>query len=138
WVIPWAEPSEHRSERVWIDECRQRREESVRMRLMSVVALGIFLSGGVDSSAIAALMKRIAPGPVKSFAVGYREAEYSELAYAAQVSRAIGTEHREVVLEKKDFFYALPKLIWHEDEPIVWPSSVSLYFVSRLAAHEVE
>src|SRR5207237_3041405 len=77
-------------------------------------------------------------GPVKSYAVGYRETEYSELAYAAQVSRAIGTEHREVVIGKDEFFDALPKLIWHEDEPIVWPSSVSLYFVSRLAAEEVK
>src|SRR5439155_5475541 len=51
---------------------------------------------------------------------------------------AIGTEHKEVVVDKKDFFDVLPKLIWHEDEPIVWPSSVSLYFVSKLAAQEVK
>src|SRR5205814_8190207 len=138
WVVPQPAVIERRSGRVWIAECRRRLEETVRMRLMSDVPLGMFLSGGVDSSAIAALMKRVASGPVKSFAVGYREAEYSELAYAAQVSRAIGTEHKEVILERKDFFDALPKLIWHEDEPIVWPSSVSLYFVSRLAAQEVK
>ena len=108
------------------------------MRLMSDVPIGMFLSGGVDSSAIAALMKRMLPGPVKSYAVGYREAEYSELAYAVQVSRAIGTEHREVVIGKSEFFDALPKLIWHEDEPIVWPSSVPLYFVAKLAHERVK
>jgi asparagine synthase (glutamine-hydrolysing) len=138
WDVPQPESAAPRSDQEWIAECRSRLEETVRMRLMSDVPLGMFLSGGVDSSAIAALMKRMVSGPVKSFAVGYREAEYSELAYASHVSRAIGTEHKEVVLEKKDFFDALPKLIWHEDEPIVWPSSVSLYFVSRLAAQEVK
>ena len=104
------------------------------MRLMSDVPLGMFLSGGVDSSAIAALMKRNFDGPVKTFAVGYQEAEFSELSYARHVSQAIGTEHTEVVVGMEDFFNALPSLIWHEDEPITWPSSVSLYFVSKLGA----
>src|SRR5262245_19484296 len=104
------------------------------MRLMSDVPLGMFLSGGVDSSAIAALMKRMVMGPVKTFSVGYREAPYSELGFARQVSHALGTDHHEVTVGMEDFFNALPALIWHEDEPITWPSSVSLAFVSKLAA----
>jgi len=127
-----------RREEDWIAECRQRVEETVRMRLMSDVPLGMFLSGGVDSSVIAALMKRMVPGPVVTFSVGYRESEYSELDYARRVARWIGSEHREVVLGRDDFFNALPRLIWHEDEPITWPSSVSLYFVSRLASKHVK
>jgi asparagine synthase (glutamine-hydrolysing) len=107
------------------------------MQLMSDVPLGMFLSGGVDSSAIAALIQRSAKGPVKTFAVGYREAPYSELSYAAEVARAIGTEHHETVLGRDDFFGALPRLIWHEDEPIAWPSSIALYFVSKLASEHV-
>src|SRR5438046_3191254 len=107
------------------------------MRLMSDVPLGMFLSGGVDSSAIASLMKRNFPGPVKTFAVGYAEAEYSELSYARHMADAIGTDHHEVVIGMEDFFNALPRLVWHEDEPIVWPSSVSLYFVSQLARRHV-
>ena len=79
------------------------------MRLMSDVPLGMFLSGGVDSSAIAALMKRMVTGPVKTFSVGYSEAEYSELSYARKVSRSIGTEHHEVVVGMDDFFNALPR-----------------------------
>ena len=63
---------------------------------------------------------------------------FSELAYARQVAEKIGTEHHEVVIGRDDFFDALPQLIWHEDEPISWPSSVSLYFVSRLAAEQVK
>jgi asparagine synthase (glutamine-hydrolysing) len=135
---PASTTSPSRDDESWIAECRQRLEQTVRMRLMSDVPLGMFLSGGVDSSAIAALMKRMVTGPVKTFSVGYQEAAYSELSYAAQVAKSIGTEHNEVVIGMDDFFGALPRLIWHEDEPIVWPSSVSLYFVSKLAAEQVK
>jgi asparagine synthase (glutamine-hydrolysing) len=75
---------------------------------------------------------------VKTFAVGYNETEYSELSYARQVAQSIGTEHHEVVIGMEDFFNVLPNLIWHEDEPITWPSSISLYFVSKLAAEQVK
>jgi asparagine synthase (glutamine-hydrolysing) len=139
WNVPEppANP-ESRSDQSWIDECRQRLEETVRMRLMSDVPLGMFLSGGVDSSAIAALMKRMTNSPVKTFSVGYQEAEFSELSYARQVAQAIGTDHHEVKVSMADFFGALPKLVWHEDEPITWPSSISLYFVAKLAAQQVK
>ena len=143
WEIPCpvgqaVSPANSRDDQYWIAECRSRLEEAVRTRLMSDVPLGMFLSGGVDSSAIAALMKPMSNGPVKTFAVGYREEAFSELAYARQVARKIGTEHHGVVIGMDDFFNALPQLIWHEDEPIAWPSSVSLYFVSRLASEQVK
>ncbi len=138
WDVPESAAIETKSDEEWIRECRERLEETVRMRLMSDVPLGMFLSGGVDSSAIAALMKRLRSEPVKTFAVGYQEAAYSELAYARQVSQAIGTDHHEIVIGMDDFFNALPRLVWHEDEPISWPSSVSLYFVSRLASEHVK
>jgi asparagine synthase (glutamine-hydrolysing) len=126
------------SEQELIGETRARLEESVRLRLMSDVPLGVFLSGGVDSSAIAALMKQLTGGPVKTFSVGYSEQEFSELRYAAQVAQTIGTEHREMKIGIDDFFNELPRLIWHEDEPITWPSSVSLYFAAKLAGTEVK
>lgn len=135
---PGPEGSQTWSDRLWIAECRSRLEETVRMRLMSDVPLGMFLSGGVDSSAIAAIIRRQATGPVKTFAVGYGEAAYSELEYAQYVAKSIGTEHHEVVVGMEDFFNALPRLVWHEDEPITWPSSVSLYFVSKLASQQVK
>jgi asparagine synthase (glutamine-hydrolysing) len=138
WEVPEPAETAPRSEQEWIDECRQRIEETVRMRLMSDVPLGVFLSGGVDSSAIASLMTRMVNGePVKTFSVGYPEAEHSELGYARQVAERIGTEHREVVVGMEEFFNALPNLVWHEDEPITWPSSVSLHFVSKLAREHV-
>jgi len=138
WELPCPTNYEKRDDRSWIAECRTRLEDAVRTRLMSDVSLGMFLSGGVDSSAIAAIMKPISSGPVKTFAVGYREQAYSELAYARQVASKIGTEHHEIIIGRDDFFSALPRLIWHEDEPISWPSSVSLYCVSRLAAEQVK
>lgn len=138
WDLPRREGLGQRSDLDWIDEVRRRLEESVRLRLMADVPLGTFLSGGVDSSAVTALVQSMAFGRVETFSVGYREGAYSELSYAAQVAERLGTTHREVVVGRDDFFDALPGLIWHEDEPIAWPSSVSLYFVSRLAARHVK
>lgn len=143
WDVPLeaaqgAAPAEARPEAAWIRDVRQGLEETVRLRLMSDVPLGAFLSGGLDSSAITALMGRLSGGQVKTFSVGYQEERYSELSYAAQVAAVLGTDHHQVVIGREEFFDALPALIWHEDEPITWPSSVSLYYVSRLAAQHVK
>ncbi len=137
WDIPAAKPA-RASEADLIHETRRRLEETVQLRLMSDVPLGMFLSGGVDSSAIAAIASRLTGGPIQTFSVGYNEASYSELGYAAQVARTIGASHHEVRIGMDQFFDALPRLIWHEDEPIAWPSSVPLYFVSKLAAGRVK
>ena len=112
-------------------------EESVRLRLMSDVPLGMFLSGGIDSSAIAALMARMIDRPLRTFSVAFEERAFNELEYAREVARAIGAEAHEVVINDRDFFGALPRLVWHEDEPIAHPSSVPLYFVSALARQHV-
>jgi asparagine synthase (glutamine-hydrolysing) len=138
WDAPAQSSEPERDDADWIRETRQRLEKTVRMRLMSDVPLGMFLSGGVDSSAIAALIRRITPGTVKTFSVGYNEEQYSELNFASQVASSIGTEHHEVRVGMESFFNILPQLVWHEDEPIVWPSSVSLYFVSKLASEQVK
>ncbi len=138
WDIPASTPDAGANDDRLAHDLRRRLEESVSLRLMSDVPLGVFLSGGVDSSAIAAMTKRLGGGPVKTFSVGYAEERYSELGRAAQAASAIGTDHYETRLSREDFFEALPRLIWHEDEPIAWPSSVSLYFVSKLAAKHVK
>jgi asparagine synthase (glutamine-hydrolysing) len=113
-------------------------EESVRLRLMSDVPLGMFLSGGLDSSAIAAVMARLIDRPLKTFSVAFRERAFNELRYAREVAGAIRADSHEVVVGERDFFDALPRLIWHEDEPIAHPSSVPLYFVSALARKHVK
>ncbi|PYN26517.1 MAG: asparagine synthase (glutamine-hydrolyzing) [Candidatus Rokuibacteriota bacterium] len=119
-------------------EVRVRLETAVRSHLMSDVPLGLFLSGGLDSSGLAALMARMVKEPIRTFSVGVPDADANELAYARLMARAIGAEHREVVVSAGEFFGALPRLVWHEDEPIAFPSSVPLYFVSRLARDHVK
>lgn len=116
---------------------RELLENAVESHLMSDVPLGVFLSGGLDSSAVAALTTKIRGDQIQTFAVGYGEEEFSELRYAKQVAEHIRSDHHEVRLSRKDFFASLPQLIWHEDEPVVWPSSVSLYYVARLARERV-
>lgn len=111
---------------------------SVRLRLMADVPLGMFLSGGIDSSAIAAVMSGLVHEPIKTFSVAFAEREANELVYARMVADAFRTDHHEIVVSPEEFFAALPQLVWHEDEPIAHPSSVALNFVSRLAARHVK
>lgn len=113
-------------------------QESVRMRLMADVPLGMFLSGGIDSSAVAALMAREINRPIETFSVAFEDRAFSELTYARDAAKAIGANPHEIVIDDKDFFGALPRLVWHEDEPIAHPSSVPLHFVSVLAGQHVK
>src|SRR6185295_18072168 len=113
-------------------------DESIRLRLMSDVPLGVFLSGGIDSSALAALMARQLGRPLQTFSVAFEDRACNELGYAREVASAIGAERHEIVIDEHDFFGALPRLVWHEDEPIAHPSSVPLYFVSTLARSQVK
>ena len=137
----WDVPSGQRDESIRPSEIVPRfgalLEESVRLRLMSDVPLGMFLSGGIDSSAIAALMARMIDRPLQTFSVAFRERAFNELTYSRQVARAIHADAHEIVIDDRDFFDALPKLVWHEDEPIAHTSSVPLYFVSALARRQV-
>lgn len=121
----------------YVSQYREQLEQCVASHLMSDVPLGVFLSGGLDSSAIAALTTKIRKEPIETFSVGYGEEAFSELPYARSVAQHLRSKHHEVHLSRDEFFQTLPRLIWHEDEPVVWPSSVSLYFVARLARERV-
>ena len=105
---------------------------------MADVPLGMFLSGGIDSSAIAAVMSGMVREPIKTFSVAFAEREANELEYARLVAKKFKTAHHEVVVTPEQFFATLPQMVWHEDEPLAHPSSVALYFVSRLAADHVK
>ena len=100
--------------------------------------LGVFLSGGIDSAAVAALMARELDRPVDTFSVAFADRKFSELGYAREAATAIGAVAHEIVIDDRDFFGALPRLIWHEDEPIAHPSSVPLHFVSALAREHIK
>lgn len=112
--------------------------ESVRLRLMSDVPLGMFLSGGIDSSAIAAVMAELVDERIKTFSVGFKEREGNEFEFARQVARKFNTDHHEITITPDEFFAELPRLVWHEDEPLGFEASVPLYFVSKLAAEHVK
>jgi asparagine synthase (glutamine-hydrolysing) len=127
-----------KSDAAVVERFRSLLTESVRLRLMSDVPLGVFLSGGIDSSAVAALMARQVDRPVQAFSVAFKERAYQELEHSRAIARAIGADAHEVVMDDVDFFTALPRLIWHEDEPIAHPSSVPLYFVAALARQHVK
>jgi len=113
-------------------------EEAVRSHLMSDVPLGLFLSGGLDSTGLAVLMARMVQEPIQTFAVGFDDKDANELAFARLAAEAAGSVHREIVLGAGEFFADLPRLVWHEDEPIAFESSVPLHAVSRLASRHVK
>jgi len=126
------------SDRGAIEQWTELFREAVRSHLMADVPLGVFLSGGIDSSAIAAVMSGMARERIKTFSVGFAEREANELEYARMVARGFDTDHYEVIVTPEDFFAAMPRLIWHEDEPLAHLASVPLYFVSELAARHVK
>ena len=137
WDLPLSDDRSHHPETYYTDAYRDLLEQAVGSHLMSDVPLGVFLSGGLDSSAVAALTTKVRRTPVETFSVGYAEQLYSELPHARQVAKHLKSIHHEVLVSSEEFFNALPKLIWHEDEPMVWPSSVALFFVARFAREHV-
>jgi asparagine synthase (glutamine-hydrolysing) len=138
WDLSFAKPAEPLSDGEYVDQFENLFQESVRLRLMADVPLGVFLSGGIDSSAIVAAMSEMVSEPIKTFSVAFEEREANELEYARMIARAFGTDHHEVVVSPQQFFDALPALVYQEDEPIAHPSSVPLYFVSKLASEHVK
>jgi asparagine synthase (glutamine-hydrolysing) len=107
--------------------------EAVRERLMADVPFGVFLSGGVDSSAITALVRQMHGGALRTFSVGYADAPgHDELGPARHVAGLLGTEHREVVIDHDDLMAYVPELIHSQDEPLADWVCVPLYYVSKL------
>ena len=130
------EPDYARSEGQWCDLLREKFDEAVRIRMLSEVPLGAFLSGGVDSSAVVAFMAKSQSAPVKTFSIGFKEEDFSELQYARQIAEQFGTDHHEYVVEP-DAMEMLPKLAWEFDEPFADSSAVPTYYVSKLAREHV-
>jgi len=138
WDLSFEPKHDVFSDAEYIEEWRELFRQSVELRLMADVPLGMFLSGGIDSSAIAAIMSTMVKEPIKTFSVGFQEREANELSYARLVAKKFGTDHHEITITPEQFFDALPNLVWHEDEPIGFVASVPLYFVSKLAQQHVK
>jgi asparagine synthase (glutamine-hydrolysing) len=111
-------------------------EEAVRMRLISDVPLGAFLSGGIDSSVIVALMAKHSAGPVKTYSIGFDHDEFDERPYARAVAERYGTEHHEFVVEP-DAMSVLPSLVWQFGQPFGDSSALPTYYVSALTRQHV-
>ncbi len=121
-----------------VSRLRELLDESVRLRLMADVPLGMFLSGGVDSTIIAARMAKMVERSIATFSVAFKEREANELYYARLAARHAGASQHEITMTTEDFFADLPYMIYHEDEPVAHPSSVALNRVSRLAGEHVK
>lgn len=126
-----ADPAELRI--ALLDELR----EAVRCHLVSDVPVGAFLSGGIDSSIVVALMAEASAEPVRTFSIGFPDAEHDELDKARLVAARFGTDHRELVIEP-DSVDVLPKLVSHFAEPFADSSALPTYYVSALAAESVK
>ena len=136
WDFP-TETNERLDYAECLEELRRLLQESVRMRLVSDVPLGAFLSGGIDSSTIVALMAQEMSEPVKTFSIGFAEDSYDELKYARLVAKRFGTDHRELIVNP-DVCNVIDDLLWHFDEPFADQSVVPTYFVSKLAREHVK
>ena len=136
----WRPPFERRPrlrEDEYVEQVRALMTESVRLRLISDVPLGAFLSGGIDSSIIVGLMAQLSSAPVKTFSIGFDEKRYDELDYARLVARHFGTEHQEFIV-RPNAVGILPELVWHYDEPFADSSAIPTYYVSRMTRQHVK
>jgi asparagine synthase (glutamine-hydrolysing) len=124
-------------ERDWLAEAEAALRTAVRQRLRADVPLGVFLSGGIDSSAIAAIASQELGRPICTFSVGFAEEAYNELPYARLVAERYGSDHHEVVVND-DGVDALPELAWHLDEPFADPSALPTYYVCRAARQHLK
>jgi len=140
WSLPAYEPGRVivRNAAEAADEFWRRFVEAVDITLMSDVPLGVFLSGGLDSSLIVAAMRERGVSALRTFSVGFAEAEASELPFARIVAKTFETEHHEVACTADDFFNALPRLTRHRDHPLTFSASIPLFFVSELAVSSVK
>ncbi len=133
-------PNGHRPS-VRFDEARETLaallEDSVRMRLVSDVPVGTFCSGGLDSSLVTALAARLKGEPVNTFSVGFDEPDFDESRYAQMVSQRYGTVHHEIRVGNVHYSELLPRMIWHNDEPLDFANSVHIFALSELARRHV-
>jgi len=135
WDVVYRE-DEDRGKSAYIEEFNHLFEDSIRLRLISDVPFGVFLSGGVDSSSVAYWMSRHLDEPLKTFSVGFGEASYDELEYARLVAQSLKAVHHEQIV-KADISAVLPKLVWHAEEPTADSSMVAVYYLAQRARQNV-
>lgn len=137
WDVPGKHQEVGRDQEELRTHLRGLLEDAVREAMVSDVPVGAFLSGGLDSSVIVALMSRVAQGPVRTFSVGFRERSYNELPYARMVAEWYGTDHHEVIVEPH-IEEVIHEIVDHFDEPFADSSAVASYYVSAVARQHVK
>ncbi len=140
WDLPHEEESRlaGRSAEELAQEVIEHLREAVRLRLIADVPLGVFLSGGVDSSAVVATMAESGAHPIRTFSVGFDEPRFNELPYARSVARHFSTEHHELILRPSDLAEDLPRLVALRGEPLAEPTDVAVFRLARLASESVK
>ncbi len=124
------------SERQWKKRIMETLDESTRLRMIADVPVGAFLSGGIDSSAIVAMMARHSSRPIKTFSIGFKEEKYNELPYARMIAKKFKTDHQEFIVEP-NAIDILPMLVRHYEEPFADSSALPTYYVSKLTREHV-
>jgi asparagine synthase (glutamine-hydrolysing) len=136
WQVPVG-VARPRAEAECLEELDGLLQDVIRRHLVSDVPLGVFLSGGIDSSTLVAVAAALSTAPLRTFSIGFpAQRGYDEAPYAREVARRFGTEHREFVLEP-DAVEVLPRLSWHLDQPLADPSAIPLYYLSRMTREHV-
>jgi asparagine synthase (glutamine-hydrolysing) len=130
WDVDFSKKIRFKTEKEYEELLWENLQEATRIRMISDVPLGAFLSGGLDSSAIVGIMSRLSSSKIKTFSIGFDEKDYSELKFAKIVAKHFGTEHREFII-KPDIINILPKLVWHYNEPFADSSMVPTYYISE-------
>ena len=140
WRLP-AEADAELPEEEWSKQVLAQIDRAVEMEMVSDVPLGAFLSGGIDSSAVIAMMARHSDLPVKTYSIGFDTGAagsyYNELPYAREVSELFKTEHKEILV-RPDVVGLLPMLLWHMDEPVADSAFITTYLVSKFAREDVK
>jgi asparagine synthase (glutamine-hydrolysing) len=132
WDFEYFGISDVKTESEYIEILREKLREAVKIRLISEVPLGAFLSGGVDSSAIVAMMSQISNSPVKTFSIGFNEDSFNELKFARMAAKHFNTEHHEFVVTP-DLVEIIDDLVWHFDEPFADSSALPTFMVAKMA-----
>jgi len=130
------QPDYSKTENQWSEEIESALSESVKLHMISDVPLGAFLSGGIDSSSVVAMMAKNSNQPIKTFSIGFKEQKYNELQYARQIATKYGCEHHEQIVDPESIDL-LPKLVNAYDEPFADSSAIPTYYVSKLARKHV-
>jgi asparagine synthase (glutamine-hydrolysing) len=131
WDLPVITDREDHGEPYYLEQVHALLTSSVKLRMRSDVPIGAYLSGGLDSSAIVALMAQLTDNPVKTFTIGFEEEGFNEFAYARQVADRYGTDHHEITLSSSDYIDSMIKLIRFKDSPLGVPNEPALHVMSQ-------